>query len=100
MKGKSDVTTSGLEASGEEVRSDSKQETPGVEQAVDEEVKGQEEGQEGGVENEKHRRLRLKLEQAIRLKDLVELEPAVEAVKKEKPPNCSELLDKVNKRFI
>ena len=47
------------------------------------------------VEEEKHRRLRARLERAIQSKDAVELEPAVEAVKMEKIPNCSELLDKV-----
>ena len=46
-------------------------------------------------EEEKHRQLRARLERAVQSKDVAELEPAVEAVKKEKVPNCSELLDKV-----
>ena len=46
-------------------------------------------------ENIKHRQLRARLERAVQSKDVAELEPAVEAVKKEKVPNCSELLDRV-----
>lgn len=46
-------------------------------------------------EEEKHRQLRARLERAVQSKDVAELEPAVEAVKKERVPNCSELLDKV-----
>ena len=51
------------------------------------------------VEDENHRKLRLRLERAIRSKNAAELEPAVEAVKKEKVPNCSELLNKVRATF-
>ena len=47
------------------------------------------------IEEEKHRQLHARLERAVQSKDVAELEPAVEAMKKEKVPNCSELLDKV-----
>lgn len=52
-------------------------------------------GLERGAEEEKHKLLRAKLERAVQSKNVAELEPAVEAVKKERVPNCSELLDKV-----
>lgn len=42
---------------------------------------------------EKHRKLRQGLEQAVQSENVVEWEPAVEAVKKEKVPEWSELLD-------
>lgn len=52
-------------------------------------------GTEAGEEDPKHRRLRATLERAVQSEDVAKLEPAVEAVKKEKVPNCYELLDKV-----
>lgn len=48
-----------------------------------------------GEEDPKHRQLRATLERAVQSEDVAKLEPAVEAMKKEKVPNCSELLDKV-----
>lgn len=55
-----------------------------------------EENADSAAMGEKHRRLRLRLERAVQSKDEAELEPAIEDVKKEKIPNCSELLDKVH----
>ena len=52
-------------------------------------------GEKRRGEEEKHRQLRTRLERAVQSKDVAELEPAIEAVKKEKVPNCSKLLDKV-----
>lgn len=52
-------------------------------------------GEERRVEEEKHRQFRARLERAVQSKDVAELEPTIEAVKKEKVPNCSELLEKV-----
>ena len=51
--------------------------------------------EERRVEEEKHRQLHAWLEHAVQSKDVAELEPAIIAMKKEKVPNCSELLDKV-----
>lgn len=53
------------------------------------------EGTVRAARDAKHRQLRARLEQAVQSKDIAELEPAVDAVKKEKVPDCSELLDKV-----
>lgn len=55
-----------------------------------------EENADSAAMGEEHRRLRLRLERAVQSKDEAELEPAIEDVKKEKIPNCSELLDKVH----
>ena len=52
-------------------------------------------GAGAGEEDPKHRRLWATLERAVQSEDVAKLEPAVEAVKREKVPNCSELLDKV-----
>jgi hypothetical protein len=57
-------------------------------------------GAGAGEEDSKHRQLRTRLERAVQSEDVAELEPAVEAVKKEKMPNCSKLLDKVQHNIV
>lgn len=96
--GETDGGSISQQLSGKEVTPTGEQQVQSTGESVtDTAADDSKEGSKNRVLEEKHRKLQQRLERAVQLKDVAELEPAVEAVKKEKVPNCSELLDKVKK---
>ena len=84
------------QVSKEEVRTTKEQQDQSLRVVVKDAADEGKEGASNAAIEEKHRKLRQRLERAVQSENVAVLEPAVETVKKEKVPECSELLDKVN----